>query len=208
MVRYAKSTSIPSAVSSIADPAIRAAAIEQLKARGDGEYCVFYNGVVYAFAPVENVKDGEISIKASGACYINSADKSELCIKSVMDRLFTVESIHKDIKWQVTSETRTVANYKCRKAISPETGYEVWFTTDVPIAAGPNGVVNLPGLVVKLISGTSVYTLSGVEECEDYSVVLPKGKTISTEEFSTIRQKRLREMGVRDSQGGVQVITL
>ena len=54
--------------------------------------------------------------------------------------------------WQFLSETKEIGGLKCQKAQfingNGKLQWIVWFCPDIPAVAGPNGITDLPGLVV------------------------------------------------------------
>lgn len=88
-------------------------------------------------------------------------------VYQVIDRPF-------EWNWKITDETKKIAGYTCRKAISNLMGYhfEAWYTEDIPVSAGPEKFDGLPGLIL--------YANSGGAEFVAYSVkVLDKPITIN-----------------------------
>lgn len=59
--------------------------------------------------------------------------------------------------WQITTETKEINGFTCKKATSDAFGYyfTVWFTEDIAINAGPDKFDGLPGLILYL--GTAYY---------------------------------------------------
>jgi GLPGLI family protein len=57
-------------------------------------------------------------------------------------------------QWTITSDTATIAGYKCQKATTfsekSKKTYTAWFTTAIPFPAGPVNFGGLPGLIIKL----------------------------------------------------------
>ncbi|MGM0635676.1 MAG: GLPGLI family protein [Bacteroidota bacterium] len=58
------------------------------------------------------------------------------------------------INWQIKDEYKTIAGFKCQKAVSetkdPDSFEHVtaWFAVDIPAKAGPHGYIGLPGLIL------------------------------------------------------------
>ena len=82
----------------------------------------------------------------------------------------------KNIEWDIKEETRELNGFKVQKAIAKpfkkDSEYNTygnviaWFTTEIPVQAGPEGYYGLPGLIVRLeYSGMDVFQcdLQGVE---------------------------------------------
>lgn len=71
-------------------------------------------------------------------------------------------------KWKMSSESKTLAGYKCQKAEMHYAGrdYTAWFTPEIPISAGPYKFSGLPGLIVEIYDSKKEYhfTLIGFKE--------------------------------------------
>nr|WP_199161505.1 GLPGLI family protein [Elizabethkingia sp. ASV34] len=71
------------------------------------------------------------------------------------------------IKWNLTSDYKTVDKYKLQKATASFGGriWNVWFCNDIPLMEGPYKFNGLPGLVFEVSENTNVfkYTLIKIE---------------------------------------------
>jgi GLPGLI family protein len=54
--------------------------------------------------------------------------------------------------WLFSPEEKWINGFACQKAVmkSSSSPVEVWFTTDIPVACGPFGLLDLPGLAVEV----------------------------------------------------------
>lgn len=71
--------------------------------------------------------------------------------KNVFEELFLVTDSTRKINWKVTSETRDIAGYNCRRAnaIIMDSVYVVAFYTDeIPVSGGPESFTGLPGMIL------------------------------------------------------------
>lgn len=66
-----------------------------------------------------------------------------------------------DLVWEITDEEKIIGGFKARKATTDSFEYDkdhewyngkvtAWFTTDIPIPAGPGRYYGLPGLILEL----------------------------------------------------------
>ena len=62
--------------------------------------------------------------------------------------------------WQITSETDTIHNYVCQKAICDFGGrtWEAWFTQELPFCDGPYKFCGLPGLILNIADTQNHYS--------------------------------------------------
>jgi GLPGLI family protein len=71
--------------------------------------------------------------------------------KNVFDQLFLVQDSLRKIKWKITTETRTIAGFSCRRAnaIIMDSVYVVAFYTDeILTSGGPESFTGLPGMIL------------------------------------------------------------
>lgn len=99
------------------------------------------------------------------------------------------------ISWVVSSESKKIGSYKCRKAVTKFRGrsYQAWFTEEIPIPAGPWKFVGLPGLILQLYddSGQVAFMVEEITIPSKDNVKVPTDffrSTISIAEFAKIRK--------------------
>ena len=116
-------------------------------------------------------------------------------------RDFLIKDEPKPYAWKIIGEVREIAGYQCQKATAMVDTTEIvaWFCPFIPVAAGPDGVGKLPGMILELVlkDGSVTLTAESVEvkevNSDDYEV--PKGgKSVSRDEFETIRDEKIAEM--------------
>jgi len=79
--------------------------------------------------------------------------KRVISMKDMYGEKFVIEDSLKHIKWKIESEIRTIANYKCRKAVGKicDSVYVVaFYTDDIPTGSGPEMFGGLPGMILEL----------------------------------------------------------
>lgn len=107
--------------------------------------------------------------------------------KKFFDQLFLVKDSTRPIQWKITSETRNIAGFECRRAnaLILDSIYVVAYYTDAIVTpGGPESLNGLPGMILGLAVphehvtwfATKVYA----EEIKDEQFKIPvKGKQIT-----------------------------
>ncbi len=73
--------------------------------------------------------------------------------KTVFEQKFLVEDSMRKIEWKISDEIRTIANFKCRKAVGKifDSVYVVaFYTEDIMVSGGPEMFSGLPGMILQL----------------------------------------------------------
>lgn len=76
-----------------------------------------------------------------------------LATKTVFEQKFYVTDTLRKIDWKERDEIRTIAGFKCHKAVGIicDTVYVVaFYTEDIPVAGGPEMFGGLPGMIMEL----------------------------------------------------------
>lgn len=107
--------------------------------------------------------------------------------KTIFEQKFLVEDSMRVLEWVVKDEIRTIANFKCFKAVGRicDSVYVVaFYTEDIPVAGGPEMFGGLPGMIMELaiprLHTTWVATKVELEapKNEDFTVS-EKGKKVT-----------------------------
>ena len=72
-----------------------------------------------------------------------------------------------------------------------------WFTSDIPISNGPNSYGGLPGLILELNDGNTVYLCNKIvlNTKGDFEIKVPnKGKKVTKKEFDVLIKEKTEEM--------------
>ena len=160
--------------------------------------------------------------------YCNFDDAKKVELRILFDKKFIVDDSIRPMKWKLSDETKTILNHLCRKATATQynkrmmmnmdngkmerkevedtSNIVAWFTTDIPVSAGPAEFQGqLPGLILEMDihDGRQVYkTLSISEKADVASIKEPSGKKHYTpDEFNKEREKMMDEMQ-KNNQGG------
>jgi GLPGLI family protein len=73
--------------------------------------------------------------------------------KKVYEQKFLVQDSLRKMDWMIKDEIRTIANYKCRKAVGRmcDSVYVVaFYTEDIVVSGGPEMFGGLPGMILEL----------------------------------------------------------
>jgi len=115
------------------------------------------------------------------------------------------------IKWKMTSESKELLGYNCKKATTTRDGKDVeaWFTTEIPSSIGPASFHYLPGAVLAVNSDGGKYVIEAtkvnLEAVDAKKIAKPKkGKKVSHEEYEKIVKEKEKEMAeMYGGKGGV-----
>ncbi len=78
-------------------------------------------------------------------------NKTTVSHKPVFEENFLVEDSLLNIKWKLTSDTRTIAGFECRKALgilNDTVAIFAFYTDDILVTGGPERIQGLPGLIL------------------------------------------------------------
>jgi len=175
--------------------------------------------------PEESNSGGGMMIRTMGGgaddityCDLENAKKLEQ--REFFDKKYLVGDSIRRGNWKLSEETKTILDHVCRKAISQRIGKKMsmsmengkmerkeitdtsevvaWFTTDIPVSAGPEKIGQLPGLILGLETnnGKTVYTALEVSPKADLAAIKEptKGKKVTPDEFAKERSKMMDEM--------------
>lgn len=152
--------------------------------------------------------------------------------REFLDKTFIVDDSISSLKWKMTGETKTVLNHNCmkaqatrittqmrmtmdngkmeRKEIQDTANIVAWFTSDIPVSAGPAEYQGqLPGLILEMDvnNGRQTYIATGISEKADLAIIKePTGKKHYTpDEFRKERDKMMKEMQENNQGGNRQI---
>jgi GLPGLI family protein len=157
---------------------------------------------------------------ANDVVYHNFEKGTRLDQREVLDRSFLVSDSIRKLDWKLSDETKIVLNYTVHKATAtrissrsrmtmengqmkredfPDTAKVVaWYTTDIPVPAGPDFQGQLPGTILELDvdNGQTVYKAIEISpKVSANKIKEPKdGKKLTAAEFIKERDKLMEEM--------------
>lgn len=129
--------------------------------------------------------------------------------KDFMTRLFLIESDIGNTVWKLTGNTRLILDYTCLEAVTEVKDKKIraWFTSSIPVSAGPAGYGDLPGLVLKvdINDGKQTITATVIDlKFNDFgSLVRPReGKKVTSEEYNKIVEEKTKEIESEGMKNG------
>ena len=115
---------------------------------------------------------------------------------------FLIQDTVEAIQWKISAgEQRDILGYTCMKGIyqRDSTTIEAWFTPQIPVSMGPDGLHGLPGLILAVGYGENKAILAkeillDPEEGVTLTTLSPSKKALSRQEFDTLMEERREEM--------------
>lgn len=165
---------------------------------------------------------------ADDMTYINFETGKRVDQRELASKTYIVEDSIRKLSWKLSGETKTILNYTARKATAQRIGTRfimamengqmkrqevgdttnviAWFTTEIPVPAGPEFGGQLPGLILELEMNNSRTVYKAVEISPKVSVSSIKepkgGKRMTADEYAKERDKVLEEMRKNAPPGG------
>jgi GLPGLI family protein len=178
-------------------------------------------------APKDEEEDDDVVMKGGGMMirmggpsgeeetYINLDDGTIVEKRDFLGRSFRITGEVPEYQWRLTGEQSEYLGYACQKAVTMKDSLlvEAWFTSEIPVSAGPAGFNGLPGmiLVVNIDNGAQTYTATGIDlgASVDDALSPPKGgKEMSRAEFDEMMAEKMEEMEATQGRhgGGMKVM--
>lgn len=123
--------------------------------------------------------------------------------KQVYEEDFLVKDTMRKIEWKIMDEVRTIANFKCRKAVGVmcDSVYVVaFYTDDIMVSGGPEMFSGLPGMILQIavprLHTTWIATNVNITTPDPKSFKEPKkGKESSQEDMIATIHKSIKRWG-------------
>ncbi|NII28828.1 GLPGLI family protein [Pseudoflavitalea sp. X16] len=183
---------------------------------------VFYQGIdsnqVDKNAVAKQVEErlAGVALPATGTQFLKNYNSDLLTIhQTAFGEEFLISDTLAPIKWNITAETKNIASFECRKATGIFRGrnYTAWFTTDIPVSAGPWKLGGLPGLILQAEDDKHQVAFTAVK----ISLPSPEklllanhftGKKVSREQFRKFtaqKQEDRQKMAAANTMPGVRL---
>jgi GLPGLI family protein len=145
---------------------------------------------------------------SENSVYNDYVSQKSVSSKQVFEQLFLVQDSMPKMQWKLTSETRKIAGFVCRRAetIILDSVFIVAFYTDEILATGgPESFNGLPGMILGVAIPRMHITLFATKlelmEVKDTDIKLPaKGKKTSVAELKTVLKSSMEGWGKEASR--------
>jgi GLPGLI family protein len=143
---------------------------------------LYFNDTLSAFKPVESELRERMSwATTKNSVYQNFGSNERFTLKTIWGEVLNVKDTMVVRKWKITSSTRTIAGYNCRKAVwqaNDTTRIYAWYAQELQVSTGPESFNGLPGVILGLATedGGVVYFAKKVEIIKPEIVNLVPGK--------------------------------
>jgi len=131
--------------------------------------------------------------------------------KEFMGKKFLISGSGEKLKWKISGRQKMLLDYPLQEAIAitDKDTITAWYTSRIPVAAGPMGINGLPGLVLEASVGKNLtVTATAVTPGEDPGIKIKepvKGKKVSPDQFKKIVQEKEEEMKAQHGGEGVHI---
>lgn len=123
--------------------------------------------------------------------------------RDVFEQTYLVQDSLRQLEWRITDETRTIAGFECKKAVTKicDSVYVVAFYTDqIMVNSGPESFSGLPGMILGLAVPRlhTTWFATKVELIEPSATQLSpsqKGKKATWNQLSTDLTKAMKDWG-------------
>jgi GLPGLI family protein len=147
--------------------------------------------------------------------YTDLVGKKRLEQRDYMSRKFLIEIPFSASNWKLTGNQKKILNYICQEAILQDTMRKVraWFTPEIPVSTGPQGICNLPGLILaaEMKGGDVTFEAKSIElkPVDHKQIVKPKeGKKVTRDEFNQMVMEKQKEMDEQGDGNGNMIIRI
>lgn len=149
--------------------------------------------------------------------YRNLQNGTSVSQKQVFESRFLITDTNQHFKWKILPETRTIAGFECRKAITTICDSVVvvaFYTDEIVPATGPESFSGLPGMIMEIaiprLYTTWVATRLEMVDAKTTAKIEPpkKGKNSTPQEVATAVQQGVKSFDSEYAHRSMWFITL
>ncbi len=135
--------------------------------------------------------------------------------REFFENTYLINDSLKKFEWRITDETRDIAGFECRKAVTKicDSVYVVAFYTDqIPVSSGPESFGGLPGLILgmaipRLYTTWFATKLELVEPTVAQLNPTQKGKKVNWVQLNTELKKGMKDWG-KEAEKRLWIVSL
>lgn len=125
----------------------------------------------------------------SVSVYKNLADMSVTELKDLLARTYSITHPLPRYQWNVSTESKEIMGLQAYKATIGDS-ITAWFCPTIPVQDGPGLYCGLPGLILDLEDGQTIYSCTAINTNSTREVEKPKrAKVVTVEEFEELRKR-------------------
>ena len=125
----------------------------------------------------------------SVSVYKNLAYSNVTELKDFLARTYSITHPLPRYQWKVSTETKEIMGLETNKATIGDS-ITAWFCPTIPVQDGPGLYCGLPGLILDLEDGQTIYTCTAINTNSTREVEKPKrAKVVTAEEFEELRKR-------------------
>ena len=125
----------------------------------------------------------------SVSVYKNLADMSVTELKDLLARTYSITHPLPRYQWNVSTESKEIMGLQAYKATIGDS-ITAWFCPTIPVQDGPGLYCGLPGLILDLEDGQTIYSCTAINTNSTREVEKPKrAKVVTAEEFEELRKR-------------------
>lgn len=175
-------------------------------------FCLVVSGRMSSFEQIEPEEEltddhGPKIILVSSAyseentsVYKNLTDMSVTELKDLLARTYSITHPLPRYQWNVSTESKEIMGLQAYKATVGDS-ITAWFCPTIPVQDGPGLYCGLPGLILDLEDGQTIYSCTAINTNSAREVGKPKkAKEMTEEEFASLRRRTIESLKQRSSQ--------
>ncbi|RYZ34931.1 MAG: GLPGLI family protein, partial [Sphingobacteriales bacterium] len=147
--------------------------------------------------------------------YADLKNKKVVEQKDFMDRLFLIDKTLGAQKWKFTGRQKKILDMACMEAqqVDNTDTITAWYTTAIPVAAGPTSLSGLPGMILEAQVGSSLHIVATkIAPADAASLKLikapTKGKKVTEAAYLQMVKEKTEEMQKQFGGNGNNVIMI
>lgn len=123
--------------------------------------------------------------------------------REIFENTYVIKDSLRNLEWKITSETRDIAGFECKKAVTKICDSVVvvaFYTDQISVSAGPESFGGLPGMILGLAI-PRLYTtwfatkLELIEPTSAQLAPIQKGKKVNWNQLYTELKKGMKDWG-------------